>query len=112
MPGGGSRTPASMIMAGILQVRQAAIEAFQRGNYYQSAWLYAQMASLLPVEAYKDGKFKLEKPPTAGKQEKITPDIEKGCREYIERNMLLFNEQIPRYVYQYFERGRKMMRGY
>ena len=112
----GGKTPASMIMTGIIQIRQAAMMAYMKGNYYQAAWLYAQMAQLLPQEAKKSEKnpngLSIEQPPSMGNNEVMTPDLSKKCRLYIERNVMLFHEQIPKYVYQYFERGRRMMSGY
>lgn len=112
----GGKTPASMIMTGILQIRQAAMFAFVKRDYYHSAWLYAQMAQLLPEEAKKSKKnpngFVIAAPPTMGKEEVITPDVQIKCRQWIESNILPINDQIPKYVYQYFERGRRMMQGY
>lgn len=112
----GGKTPASMIMTGILQTRQMAMNAYLSGNYYQAAWLYAQMAELLPAEARKSIKnpngLEIEAPPSIGDKDIITPDLKIKCRLYIERNVLLFHRKIPEYVYQYFERGRRMMSGY
>lgn len=105
-----------MIMTGILQIRQMAMVAYNSGNYYQAAWLYAQMAQLLPQEAKKSEKnpngLSIEQPPSIGNSDIITPELRVKCRLYIERNVLLFHEQIPKYVYQYFERGRRMKVGY
>lgn len=113
---GGARTPASMIMAGILQVRQNFLDAEKNGDYYHAAWALAELASLLPIEAKKTQKnlngLEIEAPPSAGEKDKITPDIVMKCRQYIERHRLQYAGAIPQYVYQYFERGRVLKRGY
>jgi hypothetical protein len=112
----GGKTPASMIMTGILQIRQMAMMAYIRNDYYHSAWLFAQMAELLPMEAKKSDKnphgLDIPTPPTMGKSDAMTPDVKVACRQWIEKHVLPINGQIPKYVYQYFERGRRMMQGY
>ena len=116
MPGSGSKTPASMIMAGILQTRQAFIDAWRNGDYYNAAWALAQMASLLPLEAKKSKEnpegIEISNPPTAGDKNAITPDIQMKCRQYVEAHLLQYNGLIPLYVYDYFKKGRTLKRGY
>ncbi len=99
-----------MIMAGILQVRQSFLDSWKNGDYYNAAWALAISGSLLPQEA--KSKFKLENPPSAGKQNSITPDIQLQCRQYVEKHVLEINGQIPLYVYDYFKRGQQIKRGY
>lgn len=112
MPGGGGgRTPASMIMAGILQQRQAFDDCVKNHDWYGAAWFLSDIAALLPHEAYQQG-FTISNPPTMGDRLKITPDLEQACRQWIEQNRLNTFSQIPKYVYQYFEKGRQMKRGY
>jgi len=110
MPANSSKTPASMIMAGILQVRQAAINCYENTNYYLSAQLYWQSAALLPVEAKKT--LKLDPPPSAGDKNAMTPELSLAARQWIEKYAAHINEQISVYVYGYFERGRQMKQGY
>ena len=105
------KTPAAMIMGGILQVREKAMIARLQGDYYTASWLYADMAALLPVEAYKAG-FVLTAPPKMGDYPHPTVDLNTACRKYIEENVLNYHQQIPKYVYGFFERNRKIKKGY
>lgn len=116
---GASRgTPANMIMAGILQTRNEFLKAFVQKDYYEAAVLLDILASLLPEEAKKSktNPNGLELPPLPKLGDKGSIDLDfntqRTYRIYVENNARLVHEQIPKYVYQYFERGRKLKRGY
>jgi len=113
MPSSSSRTPASMIMAGIIQLRQAQINA---DNWYSKAYCVFNKFNLLPVEAKKSqdnpGGLDIPKPPSAGDKANIGPELMLACRQYIEKYDPMIESAIPVYVYQYFEKGKKAKFGY
>ena len=115
MPGG-ARTPASMIMAGIIQREQAQLMAESSYDWYIAARRVYDKYNLLPMEAKKSAKnpngLEVPPPPTAGDKDVIDPTVKIKCRQYCEKYSGQVDAAIPQYVYQYFERGRKFKRGY
>lgn len=105
------KTPAQMIMVGILQIRDSYNKAFHNKEYYNASRFLQNMYFTLPMEAQKE--YALPEPPALEEGAlNITPDDSERCRNYCDEHAPRVHQLVPKYVYGYFERGKRLLQGY
>lgn len=104
------KTPAQMIMVGILQIRDSYNKAFAGREYYNASRFLHNLYSTLPLEAQQE--YKLAPPPAADDAPTIDDNLSVECRKYCDAHASKIHFLVPKYVYGYFEKGRRMKRGY
>lgn len=107
----GGKTPAQMIMVGILQIRDSYNKAFMNREFYNASRFLQNMYYTLPLEAQNE--YKLPDPPEIKDDSfQISPDDSERCRIYCDMHCSKVHQLVPKYVYGYFEKGKRLKRGY